>query len=339
MAGRRHFKYIVRDQYGFVIQNARVYFYQPGTSTNFTGTAYDALTGGSTVTNPFTTNSQGEAEAFFDTPQDIDIFVDDNTDTAYRAVLGASAAGSFTSFTEKGVILPVASDTDANVANLQVGAAKDTGTSTLFAPVDHQHGSGTPAAALKSKTGGSAGTDNDPAREDHQHVFDAPAGKTSKFTTTSDTNEQLVHTYTVAANSMVAGSQFRITLRSFQTNSTTAITYTFRARWGGLAGVLVGNALALVGTTTTHTDNPVSLDFLMTVQSIGASGTATGVWSGSECITTATANTPKLVLAVQTAAAVIDTTASKDLVITVQMNSTTGTPNLEVDDVLIEQVA
>ena len=98
---RRHWRFVVRDAYGYAIQNARVYVYQPGTTTAFTGTAYNAVSGGATVSNPFTTNAQGEVEAWFDTEQEVDVFVDDNTDTAYRAVEGSSAAFSFAAFTEK----------------------------------------------------------------------------------------------------------------------------------------------------------------------------------------------------------------------------------------------
>jgi hypothetical protein len=60
-----------------------VFVYQPGTTTDFTGTAYNAKSGGSSISNGFVTNSQGEAEAWFDTPQSVDIAVTDNSGTAY----------------------------------------------------------------------------------------------------------------------------------------------------------------------------------------------------------------------------------------------------------------
>lgn len=100
MAARRHWKFIVRDAYGYVIQNAKVNVYLPGTTTVFTGTAYDAVTAGAAVTNPFTTNAQGEVEAWFDTEQTIKIAVDDNSDAAYRAVDGVGGAFSFAPFDE-----------------------------------------------------------------------------------------------------------------------------------------------------------------------------------------------------------------------------------------------
>lgn len=107
---RAHWRYIVRDQYGFVIQNAQVNVFQPGTSTAFTGSAFNAASGGSTITNPFTSNSQGEVEGWFDTPQVVDISVNDNSDTAYRAVNGAGSPISFTTFVEADQIFPAASD-------------------------------------------------------------------------------------------------------------------------------------------------------------------------------------------------------------------------------------
>ncbi len=321
MASRRHWRFVVRDAYGFAIQNAKVYVYQPGTTTAFTGTAYDAASGGSVITNPFTTNAQGEVQGWFTDAQSVDVLVTDNTGAAYRAVDGAGQPVTFTSFTEVDELHVTPAD-DAS----SVGVAGD----LVTALVDVF----TSVTAVAGATGKYA----DAA---HKHPFTSLAtrGKTAKFTTTSDVNEQVVHTRSVGANTLVAGAMFRIKMKGYQTNGTTACTYTFRARWGGVAGVIVGQALALVGTTTVHTDNPVDLEFLMTVQSIGVSGTATGSWDGSECVTTATANTPKLVLDVQNAAATIDTTAAKDLVLTVQMSTVTGTPNLEVDNVLIEQVA
>jgi hypothetical protein len=129
---RRHWKFIVRDAYGYVIQNAHVNVYLPGTTTVFSGTAYDAVTAGNVVTNPFTSNAQGEVEAWFDTDQSVDIAVDDNSDTAYRAVDGAGGAFSFAPFTEKDDIYnaPADSLTDDEIAaayaQIAHGAAQHT---------------------------------------------------------------------------------------------------------------------------------------------------------------------------------------------------------------------
>lgn len=351
MAARRHWRFTVRDQFGYAIQNAAVFVYQPGTTTTFTGTCYNAASGGSPITNPFTTNNQGEVEGWFDTAQVVDVLVTDNTDTAYRAVFPTTPT-PFTSFTEKDDIYVSASDqvsTDfgeagdfaATLVNPFTAVTAVAGATGEYADAAHVHPytALTPAAPDIPLSTASAGTSTNPARADHRHKFPAPVGKTSKFTSAQNTNEQVIHTsHTIPANSMTAGSMWRVSMYGYQTNSTTGMNWTFRVRWG-TSGVVVGAAIVFASTTTPHTDNPVQLEFLMTVQSIGASGTATGSWFGSECFTTATANTPKLVLDVQTAAATIDTTASKVIELSMQLSATTGAPQLEVDNVIIEQVA
>jgi hypothetical protein len=115
---RRHFRFIVRDAYGFAIQNAKVNVFQPGTSTNFLGNAFDAASGGNAVTNPLTTNAQGEVEAWFDTEQSVDVQVDDNTDAAYRAIDGPGVPLSFTTFVEKDEDITLQPEDVADIENL-----------------------------------------------------------------------------------------------------------------------------------------------------------------------------------------------------------------------------
>lgn len=142
---RSHWRFVVRDQYGYAIQNAKVNVFQPGTSNAFTGSAFTADTGGSGVTNPLTTNATGEVEAWFDTPQKIDIQVDDNTDTAYRAVNGASATISFTTFTERGEIyrtgtdLPTEVGTSSDIVDIDPGDTTAAGSTGRWADAGHQH--------------------------------------------------------------------------------------------------------------------------------------------------------------------------------------------------------
>src|SRR6266545_8386414 len=99
MAARIHFRYVVQDSLGSVIQNAKVFVYQPGTTTDFTGTAFNAKSGGGSISNGFVTNSQGEAEAWFDTPQSVDIAIKDNSGTAYYPATPAIPI-TFTTITE-----------------------------------------------------------------------------------------------------------------------------------------------------------------------------------------------------------------------------------------------
>ena len=146
MAARRHWRFTVRDQFGFVIQNAKVFVYQPGTTTDFTGTCHNAASGGSVITNPFTTNSQGEAEGWFDNAQVVDVFVTDNSGAAFRAAFPTVLA-PFTSFTEKDDIYASASDTPlekgttADLADITAAAQSEVlGASNRWADGAHVHG-------------------------------------------------------------------------------------------------------------------------------------------------------------------------------------------------------
>jgi hypothetical protein len=144
LAARRHWKFTVRDQFGYVIQNALVYVYQPGTTTVFTGTCYNAASGGGTITNPFTSNDQGEVEGWFDTAQVVDVLITDNSDLAYRAT-SPTVPISFTSFTEKDDIYVSASDeataigTSGDITDIDAGDATAAGASGRFADAAHQH--------------------------------------------------------------------------------------------------------------------------------------------------------------------------------------------------------
>lgn len=171
---RRHWRYTVRDQYGFVIQNAKVFVYQPGTTTNFTGTAYDAASGGGTITNPFTTNSQGEAEGWFDNAQTVDVLVTDNTDTAYRAT-DPTTLVSFTSFTEKDDIY---ADAGTALSVTGHGAADHTDITRKFLlrAEDATLGSGTAFVTVGSGLNLSRTVEySDAASEDAHWTFIVPA--------------------------------------------------------------------------------------------------------------------------------------------------------------------
>lgn len=168
---RHHWRFVVRDQYGYVVQNALVYVYLPGTTTVFSGTAYDAASGGSTVTNPFTSNAYGEVEAWFDTAQVVDVLVTDNSDAAYRAVEGASATLSFTSFTESDDIYLAASD------QIDHGAAEHTNiTRKLWLPAEAVT-LGTGSAMVTAGTGANISRTvefSDAASEDASWSFAVP---------------------------------------------------------------------------------------------------------------------------------------------------------------------
>jgi len=146
MATRIHFRYVVADSLGSVIQNAKVFVYQPGTTTDFTGTAYNAKTGGSSVPNGFISNSQGEVEAWFDTSQSIDIAITDNASAAYYPA-DPTTLKTFTTVTEANWDLEPAREDQASVIGVVgdittiTNAAQTAviGVSGKWTPSDHRH--------------------------------------------------------------------------------------------------------------------------------------------------------------------------------------------------------
>jgi hypothetical protein len=65
---------------------------------------YSARTGGSVVTNPLISNSQGEIEAWFDTPQTVDLLVTDRADAAYYPSLPSTLL-NWADFTETAEVI------------------------------------------------------------------------------------------------------------------------------------------------------------------------------------------------------------------------------------------
>jgi hypothetical protein len=349
---RRHWRFIVRDAYGYAIQNARVFVYQPGTSSDFTGTCHSAASGGSVLTNPFTTNAQGEVEGFFSDAQSVDVFVTDNTDQAYRAVDGPGATISFTSFTEvdeidvtpSDVVLTVpvvgvTGDLVAAIVNPYTAVTAAMGASGEWADAAHTHpyAALTPSSPEKLRTAGGAGSGTDPAREDHVHAFMAAARSSAFALVGTTTSETEILSLNVPAGVMAAGSSFRVSMVVYVTNTTAATrVVTFRLRWGGVAGVLLGGALAITNRSSLGTDVIAVLDGWVTIRTAGATGTAVADMVLQDKLTSATFNISGTVI---TAAATIDTTASKDLTLTAQWTTSDANTNLDVDNVQIVQVA
>jgi hypothetical protein len=353
---RRHWRFIVRDAYGYAIQNARVFVYQPGTSTDFTGTCHDAASGGSVLANPFTTNAQGEVEGFFGTAQSVDVFVTDNTDAAYRAVDGPGATVSFTSFTEvdevdvtpEDVIITipavgVAGDLVSAIVNPFTAGTAAAGASGKYADAAHVHpyAALTPAAPVALRTAANAGSLTNPARSDHIHQLwpgtTLPA-RTTQFSLTNTTTETVIGTLQVPANTVSVGSTFKITMPFYNTNSTTARTLEIRIRWGGVGGVVLGAVLTLVGTTTAHTDTGNFYTALVTIRTTGATGTAVAHQVNIGLMTEVSLLVPGHKYSAKTAAATIDTTTDKDLVVTAAWTVADAAVFFTVDALSIEQV-
>lgn len=106
-------RYAVKDDIGNAIANAAVNIYRPGTTTAPFGAMYDAESGGSVITNPLITTSQGEAIAWLDTPQIVDITVTSNGGQAYYPRTPSVRLG-FGGFTEAKI--PVVSGPSTTLA-------------------------------------------------------------------------------------------------------------------------------------------------------------------------------------------------------------------------------
>jgi hypothetical protein len=165
------------------------------------------------------------------------------------------------------------------------------------------------------------------------------AGKTSVITTVDQTaTTETAHvTYTVPANSVAAGTTFRISAWGNMDIGGTAVGYTPRIRWGGTGGVALIATPLVTGSAATGTNKSWKSEAYVTIRSTGASGTATcalGVehhmgtlftYGSDEADSGATPVT-------------IDTTASKDLALTWTLSVTTGTPHVRTIGGVIEVV-
>lgn len=144
-------------------------------------------------------------------------------------------------------------------------------------------------------------------------------------------------TYTVPANVCTVGTTFRITAWGNMDNGTTAITFTPKIRWGGTGGSLMIAAPTVVSTTTVATVRSWRADAIVTIRSIGASGTAVADLVLHNHTSNLSADT---VDEATTGASgvTVDTTTNKDLVFVWAMNLTTGTPHVRTIGGIIEMV-
>lgn len=326
--------------------------YQPGTSTDFTGTAYNAKSGGGSLANGFVTNNQGEAEAWFDTPQSIDVFVTDNSGAAYYPG-SPTTPRPFSSFTESNWDLEparedhptaagLAADEVAAIINPFTAQTAVAGSTGKYADAAHAHPytALTPAAPTAQLTTAAAGSLTNPARSDHAHPTYPGSTRPSLTSQTNINNsntETVIAALTIPANTMVAGSTFNIYVPFWTQNDATGHTWTFRLRWGGVGGVQIG-----ASATGTHvasaqgSDQFGWLEGVVTIRSIGGTGTAVGDLRWLERLTTAATNT--LGGGAATAAATIDTTVNKDLVLTWQWGTAIAADIFRADQIFIQQV-
>jgi hypothetical protein len=152
----------------------------------------------------------------------------------------------------------------------------------------------------------------------------------STITTTVDqtaTTETVHATLTVLANSVSVGTTYRFYTWGNVDNNTTPITFTARVRWGGTGGVELFNE-PFTSSTTLNVNRPISLAAKVTIRTIGATGTAVAEMVFMERSTDAAGAATAHIDNSGATAVVIDTTANKDLVVTWQMNLSTGAPHI-----------
>lgn len=254
-----------------------------------------------------------------------------------RAATGSIAATRASVFGSGGFAVNHTTDPGAGIISANTGFWVGTAASTSGKIMQSD------GAAFKASTPTwptTAGTAGNFVRSDGTNMVSQPfcgvTTLTAAVTVTTTTTETVVMTYTVPANQATAGTTYRVTAWGSCDNGTTACTYTPRIRWGGVAGVVLIATPTIVGTTTSQTAKAFFLEGFVTVRTTGSTGThvtnmtlenhtasTTGVWA-RDCAF-ATANT-------------IDTTAQKDLVLTWQMSTTTGSPLVRTEGGMIEIV-
>lgn len=144
--------------------------------------------------------------------------------------------------------------------------------------------------------------------------------------------------FTVLANAPAIGTVYRIRAWGNIDNGTTAVTFTPRIRWGGVAGVQLLATPTIVGTTTAQTNRTWYLEAYVVVVSIGAAGTA----RCAVMLTNHSASTTGVFAANDdnsgAAAVTVATNANKDLVLTWTMSSVTGSPHVRTLGASVELV-
>lgn len=152
--------------------------------------------------------------------------------------------------------------------------------------------------------------------------------------------EQTHVTYTVPANTAAIGTTYRISAWGNIDNPvTTAIVFTPIIRWGGSAGVTLQNGPALTASTTANTNRQWSFVAMVTIRTIGATGTAfTSVDHWIER-SSGVGGAPNVLETNSGATGVtIDTTANKDLVLDFTLSAITGTPHIRTIGGTVEVV-
>lgn len=157
-------------------------------------------------------------------------------------------------------------------------------------------------------------------------------------TVANTTTETTVATLTIPANDATTGAVYRI--KALGLGSVTGTpTMTYRARLGGSGGTQLASSGAVTSSSgiTSHT---WEADLYFVCLSTGASGTSRGILCVREALSVA-GSAPFTVINRQdgTSSVTFDTTASKDLVITVQWSAASSSNTITAHIVSCERVA
>lgn len=140
-------------------------------------------------------------------------------------------------------------------------------------------------------------------------------------TVSNSAAEAVICTVTIPANDVVIGSTYRIRVAGVAAvAAATTPTMTFRARLGGLAGTQVA-ALPAITARSGMSDGYWDVEIQLTCLSTGVSGTWWGVLKAGHNFITGVTTYTQIGPTASGAAITRDTTASQDLVLTVQWSA------------------
>lgn len=146
----------------------------------------------------------------------------------------------------------------------------------------------------------------------------------SQGTVANTTSETVIAALTIPANDGVVGAVYKVIVRALGSVTATP-TLTIRARIGGVAGALITTSTGIVLSSASNASNhPWHAELYYTIVSTGAGGTGRGHLDVRDTLSLG-GNVPftgvRQGMDASTAAVAHDTTAAKDLVITVQWSA------------------
>jgi len=163
-----------------------------------------------------------------------------------------------------------------------------------------------------------------------------PPGAISNTTT-----ETVVATYTIPANDAVAGAVYKLTAWGTCTTSTSPPTLTFAGRIGGVAGTQFGTTNAF-SVQASMSNRVWKAEIYYVILTTGASGTGFGNIHVMESLNTGGTTNPATSLTHRMdggASHTVDTTTSKDLVLTVKWTTVVSTASIQCRGYSAERVS